>query len=210
MKRYLEPPDPARPQTQDGVCRWSAPGWQDHDRPQPAGKRSAGLLNWDVPAQRELILRQTFPRSNLWVFDETTSTASGATIEGCLRRTHTVATDPRHGQRPPRLYPLWRRLTAGALSLPAPASALRRGARHPFSQGLRIIAGLGRFSRTISWRLGARSAALSNEYRSRLVREDLTSLEQVQDIGSVELLMMRLPELVGSPLSVMAFPNNWR
>ena len=42
----------------------------------------------------------------------------------------------------------------------------------------------------------------SNEYRTRLVREDLVSLERVQDIGSMELLMTRLPDLVGSPLSV--------
>jgi predicted AAA+ superfamily ATPase len=34
------------------------------------------------------------------------------------------------------------------------------------------------------------------------VREDLVSLEHVQDIGSLELLMTRLPESVGSPLSV--------
>ncbi|MGQ0656220.1 MAG: DUF4143 domain-containing protein [Betaproteobacteria bacterium] len=34
------------------------------------------------------------------------------------------------------------------------------------------------------------------------MREDLASLEQVQDVGSMELLMTRLPELVGSPLSV--------
>ena len=42
----------------------------------------------------------------------------------------------------------------------------------------------------------------SNEYRTRLVREDLLSLEQVHDIGSLELLMARLPECVGSPLSI--------
>jgi predicted AAA+ superfamily ATPase len=34
------------------------------------------------------------------------------------------------------------------------------------------------------------------------VREDLVSLEQVQDLGTLELLMTRLPESVGSPLSV--------
>ena len=42
----------------------------------------------------------------------------------------------------------------------------------------------------------------SNEYRSRLVREDLLSLEQVQDLGSIELLMIRLPDLTGNPLSI--------
>jgi hypothetical protein len=44
----------------------------------------------------------------------------------------------------------------------------------------------------------------SREYRSRLVREEVSSLERVQDLGNLELLMLRLPELVGSPLSVNA------
>ncbi len=34
------------------------------------GKSKAGYLNWDVPDQRDLILRQAFPKSRLWVFDE--------------------------------------------------------------------------------------------------------------------------------------------
>ncbi len=42
----------------------------------------------------------------------------------------------------------------------------------------------------------------SREYRRRLVREDLTSLEATKDLDRVELMMMRLPELVGSPLSL--------
>jgi predicted AAA+ superfamily ATPase len=44
----------------------------------------------------------------------------------------------------------------------------------------------------------------SREYRSRLVREDVASLERVHDLGHLELLMMRLPDLVGAPLSLNA------
>ncbi len=50
----------------------------------------------------------------------------------------------------------------------------------------------------------------SNEYRSRLVREELTDLEQVQDLGSIELLMTRLPDLTGSPLSVNGLAEQMR
>lgn len=39
------------------------------------------------------------------------------------------------------------------------------------------------------------------EYRSRLLREDLRDLERVTEIGTLERLALRLPELVGSPLS---------
>lgn len=42
------------------------------------------------------------------------------------------------------------------------------------------------------------------EYRSRFLKEDLRDLEQTQDVGTFELMVHRLPELVGSPLSVNA------
>lgn len=41
----------------------------------------------------------------------------------------------------------------------------------------------------------------SRSYRSRVIREELISLEHVSDISKVEELSMRLPECVGSPLS---------
>jgi predicted AAA+ superfamily ATPase len=44
----------------------------------------------------------------------------------------------------------------------------------------------------------------SREYGNRLIREELTSLERVTDLGRIELLMVRHPELVGSPLSLNA------
>jgi predicted AAA+ superfamily ATPase len=44
----------------------------------------------------------------------------------------------------------------------------------------------------------------SREHRNLLIREELVSLERVQDLGRLELLLIRLPELVGSPLSVNA------
>jgi len=44
----------------------------------------------------------------------------------------------------------------------------------------------------------------SREYRSRLVREDLADLENVKDLGLIEHLVYRLPDLVGSPLSINA------
>jgi predicted AAA+ superfamily ATPase len=39
-------------------------------------------------------------------------------------------------------------------------------------------------------------------YRERLVREEVTALETVSDLGKLELLMLALPERVGSPLSI--------
>ncbi|MGA8054315.1 MAG: ATP-binding protein [Burkholderiales bacterium] len=39
-------------------------------------------------------------------------------------------------------------------------------------------------------------------YRERLVREEVAALENVSDLGKLELLMLALPDRVGSPLSI--------
>lgn len=44
----------------------------------------------------------------------------------------------------------------------------------------------------------------SREYRTRLIRDDVADLERIWDLGRLELLMLHLPELVGSPLSINA------
>ena len=42
----------------------------------------------------------------------------------------------------------------------------------------------------------------SREYRARIVRDDISSVEQVKDLGSLELLLGHIPATVGSPLSI--------
>jgi predicted AAA+ superfamily ATPase len=42
----------------------------------------------------------------------------------------------------------------------------------------------------------------SREYRSRVILGDLADLENVQDVGIIEKMVLRLPDLVGSPLSL--------
>ena len=50
----------------------------------------------------------------------------------------------------------------------------------------------------------------SIEYRTRLIRDDLNSVEAIRDLGNLELLMMRLPALVGSPLSINGLREDLR
>jgi len=50
----------------------------------------------------------------------------------------------------------------------------------------------------------AQSLRWSREYRSRVIRGDLSELENVQDLGIIEKMVIRLPDLVGSPLSINA------
>lgn len=42
------------------------------------------------------------------------------------------------------------------------------------------------------------------EFRSRVVNEEIRDLELTQKLSSMELLLLRLPQLVGSPLSINA------
>jgi len=44
----------------------------------------------------------------------------------------------------------------------------------------------------------------NREYRTRLIKEELQDLEKVNEISLIERLAIRLPDLVGSPLSVNA------
>ncbi len=40
------------------------------------------------------------------------------------------------------------------------------------------------------------------EYRSLLVNQESPAIDTISDLGKLELLSLRLPELVGSPLSI--------
>ena len=42
----------------------------------------------------------------------------------------------------------------------------------------------------------------ARDYRDRLMRDDVASLERIDNLGQLEQMVMRLPELVGSPLSL--------
>ena len=42
----------------------------------------------------------------------------------------------------------------------------------------------------------------SREYRARVVRDDIASVERVSDLASIEILFSHLPNTVGSPLSI--------
>lgn len=50
----------------------------------------------------------------------------------------------------------------------------------------------------------------SREYRTRIIYDELTSLEQVKDTSAIEALTIRLPDLVASPLSVDALRQDLR
>lgn len=48
----------------------------------------------------------------------------------------------------------------------------------------------------------------SKEYKSRIIYDDINSLENVKDVSLLEHLSLRLPDLVGSPLSLNAIKQD--
>ncbi len=165
----------------------------------------AGYLSWDIAEHRERILKQELPPGRLWIFDEIHKHRSWRNLLKGLydgRRT---------GQRimvtgSARLD-LYRR---GGDSLQGRYHLLRL---HPLSvaelgieravdfQQLLTLSG---FPEPFFSGSQVEARRWSREYRNLIVREELRSLERVHDLGNVELMMLRLPELVGSPLSINA------
>jgi hypothetical protein len=165
----------------------------------------AGYLGWDVPADRERILRGELPPGSLWAFDEIHKYRT-------WRRFLKGLYDARpRGQR--ILVTGSARLDFyrfGGDSLQGRYHLLRL---HPLSVaelgvtspgGLEDLLVLGGFPEPFLGGSATESRRWSREYRQRLVSEEVSSLERVQDLGALETLMLRLPELVGSPLSLNA------
>ena len=167
--------------------------------------RKPGYLNWDVAEHREAILRRQLPVSDLWVFDEihkyrawrgllkglydSRRAAQRILVAGSARLDfYRHGGDSLQGRyHLLRMHPL----SAGELRLRKPAD-------------LRDLLTLGGFPEPFFGGSEREARRWSREYRNLLVREEITSLERVTDLGRIELLMLRLPDLVGSPLSVNA------
>jgi hypothetical protein len=166
------------------------------------GGRSA-YLNWDIAEHRERILRGQLPPAKLWVFDEIHK----------YRRWRNYLKGVYDGRRPGQrvLVTGSGRLDLyrfGGDSLQGRYHLLRL---HPFSArelnltsagDLSDLLNLGGFPEPFLGGSLVEARRWSREYRTRLIRDDVASLERIQDLGHLELLMLRLPELVGSPLSI--------
>lgn len=168
------------------------------------GARS-GYLNWDAAEDRERILRGQMPSSRLWILDEIHK------YRGWRGLVKGLYDKRRKGQR--ILVTGSARLDLyrfGGDSLQGRYHMLRL---HPLSVAelglrktteLQTLLTLGGFPEPFFGGSVVEAKRWSREYRTRLLREDVADLERIQDLGRLELLMLRLPELVGSPLSVNA------
>lgn len=162
-----------------------------------------GYLSWDIPEHRERILRRELPVSRLWIFDEIHK----------YRLWRNYLKGLYDGRQPSQqiLVTGSARLDLYRYSGDSLQGRYHLLHLHPLSaaelglttvDGLRDLLALGGFPEPFFSGSEVEARRWSREYRNLLIREELVSLERVNDLGSLELLMIRLPELVGSPLSI--------
>ena len=170
-----------------------------------------GYLNWDVAEDRESILRRELPPGDLLVLDEIHKYRGWRNylkglFDGRRRATRILVTgsarleayrfggDSLQGRyHLLRLHPL----SAAELDIGTPGE-------------LGDLLALGGFPEPWFGASRVEARRWARDYRTLLIREEVASLERVQDLGSLELLMLRLPDLVGSPLSVNALREDLR
>lgn len=168
-------------------------------------KHKEGYLNWDIAEQRERILKQELPKTKLWIFDEIHKYRQW--------RNYLKGIYDAHHEKHQLLITGSARLDFyrfGGDSLQGRYHYLRL---HPLSiaelqikqqSGFMDLLTFGGFPEPFFRGSEQEAKRWSREYRTRLITEDITTLERVQDLGTLELLSLRLPELVGSPLSINA------
>lgn len=163
--------------------------------------RTASLryMNWDDDESRTRILQGAFPHKGLIVFDELHKYSRWRNLVKGLYDRHRASL--RILVTGSARLDLYRR---GGDSMQGRYHHLRL---HPFSlkEAACSVADLMAFGPFPEPLLkGSQMAARrwSRQYRSLLVREDVASLERVTEMGALESLSVRLPALVGSPLSL--------
>ena len=170
----------------------------------PPGARQ-GYLNGDAEEDRERILRRQLPATDLWVFDEIHKyRAWRGFLKGLV---DTRREDQRilvTGSGRLELFDF------GGDSLQRRYHLVRL---HPFSvaeagiddaAGLSELLRLGGFPEPFLGGGDVEARRWSRQYRTRLIEGEVASLTAIRDLGRLEQMMLRLPDLVGAPLSVNA------
>lgn len=164
----------------------------------------AGYLNWDVVEHRERILQRELPSSDMWFFDEIHKYRSWRNYlkglyDGRSNRKILVTGSARldmyrySGDSLQGRYHLLRMhpLSCAELGIASPGDLLQ-------------LLELGGFPEPFFGASQVQARRWSREYRNLLISEEVRALEGIRDLGNLELLMLRLPALVGSLLSLNA------
>ena len=166
-------------------------------------KDEASYLNWDIPVHRETILKRELPLTDLWCFDEIHKYKSWRDyLKGVYDEFHMNHQILVTGSARLDL------LRKSGDSLQGRYQHLRL---HPLSvkelglttqeEFLQLMT-LGGFPEPYFSGSAVEAKRWSTNYRSLLVNQESSSIENISDLSKLELLSLRLPELVGSPLSL--------
>lgn len=169
-------------------------------------KNKERYLNWDVLEDREDIMNERFPsgsgylaldeihKYSRWrqvikgLFDKRGDELQ-ILVTGSARLDHYR----RGGDSLQGRYHFYRLLPLSFSELELPTASI-----------LNDLLMFGGFPEPFKMASEKESRRWSREYRTRIVQEDLRDLERVNDISIIERMTLRLPDLVGSPLSINA------
>jgi uncharacterized protein len=165
---------------------------------------SRRYLSWDAGEDRENIMRERFPSgSGLLVLDEIHKYSRWRQVvkglfdkrggELSILVTGSARLDyyRRGGDSLQGRYHFFRLFPLSCAELGAPTLST-----------VKDLLVYGGFPEPFLLQSEKESRRWSREYRSRVVLGDLSDLEKVQDVGLIERMAIRLPDLVGSPLSL--------
>ena len=149
-------------------------------------------LNWDAANDREKIIKEQFPAGQgLLVLDEIHKYARWRQVVKGLY--------DKRGQELQILVTGSGRLDYYRL-YPFTLPEVRNVRPHALHELMRF----GGFPEPFMAASERETRRWSREYRSRIIYEELSSLENVRDVTLLEQLAIRLPDLIGSPLSLNA------
>jgi len=162
-----------------------------------------GYMNWDTDKGKDMILAQTFPESRLWIFDEIhkyrkwRNYLKGIYDSKLPSQQILVTGSARldlYGRGGDSLQGRYHLLRMNPLS--AKELGMKTG------KELETLLHLNGFPEPFFSSSKAQTNRWSLEYRKRLVREEVSSLEKIEDLATMEMLTRILPSRVGSPLSL--------
>ncbi|MFH1727401.1 MAG: AAA family ATPase [Pseudomonadota bacterium] len=162
-----------------------------------------GYLNWDVPKDREKILKQELPDLNFLILDEIhkfknwRNFLKGLFDKGYENKKYLIAGSAKldyYRYSGDSLQGRYHYLRMFPLSF--------KELKMQNTADLLSLIELGGFPEPFFASSKIDSKRWSREYRTRLINEELNKLENIKDLSNLELLSIRLPELVGSPLSI--------
>jgi predicted AAA+ superfamily ATPase len=187
-------------------------------------ERGGSYFNSDVAEHRRALRQGELPESSrLWVFDELHKQKQWrGWLKGVFDlhgRDHQILVtgsgrldlyrrggDSLQGRYfLHRLHPLTLAEVLGATGPAAPDEVLSLGTPPAAAAAmLEAMMKLGGFPEPLLGDSERRAARWRLAYGTRLIREDVRDLEAIRDLERLELLFDRLPDLVGSPLSINA------